>query len=185
MANDKLTDKQLKFAQFVASGETYADAYRKAYNCSKMTNNSIWINSSKLMADAKVSLRVDKLRQETLKRNQVTIDEVLNELANWIRFDPLTIIDEDTDCVKKLKDMSKESRMSLAEIQVSEIWGSVQGADGKKHREQIGELKKIKFIDKRAVAEMFMKKFGQYVQESSGIESNLDAIREIIKEIKK
>lgn len=185
MAKDKLTAKQEAFCQYVAGGDTYADAYRKAYDAKKMGTNTIYVKASQFMDQDKIRVRVDEVRKEVVERNHVTIDEVLNELANWIRFDPLDIVDPDTDAVKRLADMDKRARMSLAEIQVTELFENVPNIDGKKERTKVGELKKIKFVDKRATAEMFMKKFGQYVDEKNDVSSNLDAIKEIIEQIKK
>lgn len=186
MAEDKLTHKQEEFARFVAEGETYADAYRNAYNASKMGINSIYVKSSELMSDGKIRLRVDELKKEALKRNHVTLDQVLEQLKNWLLFDPLELIDGETECTKRLKDMPKEVRMSIAEITISEIWGSAPGDDGKNHKEQIGEIKKIKFVDKRATADMFMKKFGAYLDDKDNIVSdNLEKIKEIVESIKK
>lgn len=181
----KLTAKQEKFCQLVAEGNTYADAYREAYNSSKMSNSTIYVHSSRLMDDAKITLRVEELKKEAVKRSQITLDQVLQEMSNWMTFDPLSIIDEKTEAVKSLKDMDKKSRMSLAEIHVQEIWGTNENPDGKKIREKIGELKKIKFIDKRAVSDQFMKKFGAYINDKgSETASNLEAIKEIIEKIK-
>lgn len=182
----ELSSKQEQFCQLVASGETYAEAYRQAYPTSlKWKEESVWCESSKLMANTMVLQRVKEIISHTIQNNQVTIEEVLQELANWLRFDPLDIIDPDTDCIKRLADMDERARKSLAEIQVTEIFGPVEGLDGKKHREKIGELKKIKFIDKRATADMFMKKFGQYVDQKNVNIENLDEMRDIIKGLMK
>ena len=59
-----LTPKQEAFAQNVASGMTQADAYRGSYNAEKMKPESVQVNASKLMADAKVRLRVEELRHK-------------------------------------------------------------------------------------------------------------------------
>jgi hypothetical protein len=183
---DKLTDKQEKFSQFVAEGDTYAEAYRKAFPSSKKWKvNSIYCESSKLMDNTKVIQRVQELKIDAIKRNEITLDQVLEQLKNWLLFDPLELIDEETEAVKSLKDMSKEARMSLSEIHVQEIWGQSETPDGKKIKEKTGELKKIKFIDKRAVSDQFMKKFGAYIQEKEAGSDNLQAIREIIQELKK
>jgi phage terminase small subunit len=182
---NKLTDKQEKFCQAVAEGKTYADAYKSAYNAKKMGINTIYVNSSVLMNNNKIAIRIKELKEDAIKRNQVTLDQVLEQLKNWLLFDPIELIDEDTEAVKSLKDMSKEARMSLAEIHVQEIWGSGETPDRKKVKEKIGELKKIKFIDKRAVSDQFMKKFGAYVQDKADASSNLEAIKEIIEQIKK
>lgn len=185
MGHNKLTDKQQKFAQYVSEGETYADAYRKAYNASKMANNTIYVKSSELMDNGKVSVRVTELKIAAIKRSEITIDQVLLQLKNWLLFDPIELIDEETEAVKSLKDMSKEARMSLSEIHIQELWGYSESPDGKKIRQKTGELKKIKFIDKRAVSDQFMKKFGAYVQEKDDVSSNLEAIKEIIESMKK
>ena len=65
----ELTDKQEKFAQAVAAGKTYADAYREAYPVSeKWKDESIWCESSKLMADPKVLQRVKQIQEQQLER---------------------------------------------------------------------------------------------------------------------
>lgn len=58
-----LTAKQEAFAAAVASGKTQADAYRSAYNAENMKENTVWSKASVLMADGKVSARVDELRK--------------------------------------------------------------------------------------------------------------------------
>ena len=76
-----LTPQQEKFAQLVASGETYADAYRESYKVNAKTKiESIWQSSSRIMSDIKVQSRVKELQDENKKRNQVTLDEVIKEL---------------------------------------------------------------------------------------------------------
>lgn len=186
MAEDKLTHKQEEFARYVAEGNTYADSYRKVYAVKKMSANAIRVESSKLMENPNISLMVNELKKAAIKRNQVTLDQVLEQLKNWLLFDPLELIDEETECTKRLKDMPKEVRMSIAEITISEIWGSVDGVDGKKHKEQVGEIKKIKFVDKRATADMFMKKFGAYLDDKdNSVSDNLEKIKEIVESIKK
>lgn len=58
-----LTNKQEAFCQAIASGMNQADAYRHAYDTSKMKDSSIHVNASKLLADAKVTQRVTSLKQ--------------------------------------------------------------------------------------------------------------------------
>ena len=49
-----LTGKQEKFCQCIADGMTQADAY----NAVNMKQDSVHVNASKLMADAKIAQRV-------------------------------------------------------------------------------------------------------------------------------
>lgn len=76
----KLTGKQEKFAQGVAEGLSQADAYRAAYDADKMKAASVQVNASKLMTNAKVSLRVNELKATTLKRHAITVDDLIKEL---------------------------------------------------------------------------------------------------------
>ena len=75
-----LTPKQEAFAQAVVSGMTQADAYRAAFNAAKMKDSSIHVNASKLMADAKVAQRVEKLREPVVKEAQITLKGHIDDL---------------------------------------------------------------------------------------------------------
>ena len=57
-----LTPKQEKFAHCIADGMTQADAYRTAFDAGKMKAETIQQAASRLMANSKVSARVQELR---------------------------------------------------------------------------------------------------------------------------
>ena len=62
-----LTAKQEKFAQAIALEEmNQADAYRSAYDTSRMSDKTVWEKASKLAADSKVRARITELREETV-----------------------------------------------------------------------------------------------------------------------
>ena len=63
-----LTPKQEAFAQAIASGMTQADAYRSAYDAENMKDATVWSKASVLMADGKVSARVEELRKGLEKK---------------------------------------------------------------------------------------------------------------------
>lgn len=174
-----LTHKQEQFARLVAEGSTYADAYRQSYDVNPGTKiETVWEKSSRLMSEDKVSTRVKELNEQTLKRNQVTLDEVLIEMSGWMRFDPLALMDEN-DCVKNLKDIPFEARKCISDIQVVEMFSG-----NGKSRVKIGELKKIKFIDKRAVSDSFLRKFGAFIDRKVLAVEDLSYIEELLKDIK-
>lgn len=176
-----LTPQQEKFCQLVASGNTYADAYRESYKVSPKTKDeSIWVMSSRIMSDVKVQSRVNELREEHKKRNQATLDEVLGLMANWLRFDPIELIDE-YGCVKKMKDLPKDVRQCLSSpIETLELFTG-KGGD----RQKIGELKTVRFVDRQKVGDMFMKKFGAYIDNKNITIENLEYLDELLKQIKK
>lgn len=173
-----LTNNQENFCQLVAAGNSYADSYKGAYNAEKMGINTIYVNSSVLMSDNKIAIRVKELQDATIKRNQATLDEVLNEMSSWLRFDPADIIDE-ADCVKSLRQLPKEVRKSISEIKVQELFTNIDHVKIK-----IGEIKTVKFIDKRATADMFMRKFGQYIDTHKLVVEDLSHLKDLLKDIK-
>lgn len=59
-----LTAKQEKFVQGIIEGMSQADAYRSAYSCKRMADKTIWENASRLMADSKVTARIQELRDQ-------------------------------------------------------------------------------------------------------------------------
>lgn len=59
-----LTHKQEEFCLLVAQGKPLSEAYRLAYDASGMSAQAVWSEASKLMANPKVSGRVEALRKE-------------------------------------------------------------------------------------------------------------------------
>lgn len=76
-----LTPQREAFARAIAKGGTQADAYREAFPGSKKwKDNSVHIAASKLMADAKVTLRVDELRAKVVAKVVLTVENLIAEL---------------------------------------------------------------------------------------------------------
>lgn len=80
----KLTAKQEKFAQCVAGGMNQSDAYRAAYSAGGMKDNSINVKASQLMANGKVSVRVDELKAELLSKGLWTREKSVTALAGIV-----------------------------------------------------------------------------------------------------
>ncbi len=66
-----LTPKQEKFVQGILSGLSGSDAYRNAYDCSKMKDNSIHRESSVLMSNPKITTRL-KAGYKRLEDSSIT-----------------------------------------------------------------------------------------------------------------
>lgn len=75
-----LTPKQEAFAQAYMQTGSASEAYRTAYDASKMTANSISVTASRLLDNSKISLRISELRMQAQQRHQLTVDDLLNEL---------------------------------------------------------------------------------------------------------
>lgn len=130
------------------------------------------------MSDNKIVLRVRELQEENTKRNQVTLDEVLKEMAEWLRFNIKSVFNTDGS-MKPIKEMTEQESSSIASFEVVELFDG--SGDKKVH---VGYLKKVKLIDKRSVAEMFLKKFGAFVTNVKLDVEDVSHLRDLLKNIK-
>lgn len=91
-----LTANQEKFAQNIVEGMNQAEAYRSAYNCNNMSDNSVYVNASKLADNTKVALRIKELREQLAKPSIMTAQKRLEWLTEVIQ-------DKDVAMSDKLK----------------------------------------------------------------------------------
>lgn len=100
-----LTEKQERFAQAVAlEGMTYSDAYRSAYDTSKMSDKTINEKASLLKGNDKVRARIKELRDEVNTPKIISAQkrkEWLTEVIN----------DKDVDINARLKASDQLNRM--------------------------------------------------------------------------
>lgn len=75
-----LTPKQEAFCLAYVETGNASEAYRTAYKADKMKPNSIHVNASKLLADAKVALRVKDIQRKHVERHEITVDDLIREL---------------------------------------------------------------------------------------------------------
>ena len=75
-----LTPKQENFCLAYLETGNASEAYRRAYDAENMKPDSVNVNASKLLADAKVALRLEELREPIMQRHNVTVDSLLAEL---------------------------------------------------------------------------------------------------------
>jgi len=80
--NGKLTVKQEAFAQKYVELGNASEAYRVACDVgADTTEESIWVSASRMMAGAKVMIRIQELREKLAIRNDVTLDTFNGELV--------------------------------------------------------------------------------------------------------
>lgn len=158
-----LTKKQEKFCQEYFLKSNASEAYREAYNCSRMKPETIHSKASILLKNDKVRARIEILKAELYERNRATIDEVLSIAADMLRADISKAFNED-GTMKKIKDIPKAVRMAISGIETNEL---------KANEKKIGEVKKIRFSDRNKVLEMFMKHFGAYDKHNEQKKSNI------------
>lgn len=77
-----LSPQQEKFAQAVAAGKTLSDAYRSAYNVRPTTlAKSVHESSSTLMANVKITSRIEEIRAPVIASARVTLEAHLDALG--------------------------------------------------------------------------------------------------------
>ena len=79
-----LTTKQEIFVQRLIEGYSQREAYKFAYNCEKMKDTTIDVEASKLLANPKVSLRYEELKNELKQKMFYTVEKANNDLE-WIK----------------------------------------------------------------------------------------------------
>lgn len=76
----KLTPKQEKYCQEYIKTGSKSEAYRLAYNAENMKPESINVKAVQTYNQDKIRLRIEKLQEETEKRNDITVDWVVQRL---------------------------------------------------------------------------------------------------------
>jgi phage terminase small subunit len=81
-----LTAKQEKFAQCIALEEmNYSEAYRTAYNTSRMTDKSVTEKASELAKNVKVTSRIAELREQLASPKIMTARDRLEWLTEVVK----------------------------------------------------------------------------------------------------
>mgnify|MGYP006416108253 FL=1 len=88
----ELTGKQLAFCHEVSNGSTLTESYSKAYSADNMSRRSIQVESSKLAANPDITLTIQRLNDEKVRRESqsalaLSISDktrVLEKLRDWM-----------------------------------------------------------------------------------------------------
>jgi len=91
----KLTEKQKKFANFVASGSSLIDAYKQAYETNS-TNKVIGISANALMKNPKILAEIEKTRTAISNEQEIASEQkkLQINLANELMEFSKTVNDE-------------------------------------------------------------------------------------------
>ena len=80
-----LTEKQMNFVLGIQKGLSKSDAYRKAYDCTKMKPDSIWCNASKLASSTKVAQWLAYLKATQVTEALYTKEQHIQDMAEAAR----------------------------------------------------------------------------------------------------
>ena len=75
----RLTIKQEKFVLKYLECGNASEAYRFAYDCSKMSDSTVWANASRLLNDSKVIARLEYLRNNLAEAAGISALQIIRE----------------------------------------------------------------------------------------------------------
>lgn len=101
MKKNELTEKQEKFCrEYLLTGNA-SEAYRRAFDTSKMKTKTVWERASVLMAQSKVKTRITELREKTEELTGITKAKMLGVLEEVIQRSLKTEVKQVWDSEKK------------------------------------------------------------------------------------
>ena len=81
----KLTPKQENFCNYYIETGNASEAYRRAYSCENMKDETVNERSCRLLKEYKISTRVSQLQADLQERSDISKDEAVKELTNIVR----------------------------------------------------------------------------------------------------
>jgi len=172
-----LNEMQLKFVhEYIMNPDSATAAYIKAGY--KAKGNAAEVNASRLLSNAKVQAEIAKRQEIAAKKNNLTVERLIQELANMVFVDPREFFRED-GTMKHVTELSDRAAAAIASIEVEELYAG-EGKD----KTEIGTVTKLKFWDKNQAVDKAMKHLGQYLADNlqKGAISNMseEALRAML-----
>lgn len=81
----KLTVKQENFCNYYIETGNASEAYRRAYSCDNMKDETVNRTAIELLNNPKITARVKQLQSALQKRSDITKDEAIKELSAIVR----------------------------------------------------------------------------------------------------
>lgn len=143
MAKASLTIKQEKFCNKYLECGNASEAYRYAYDCSKMSDNSVWCNASQLLADTKVAQRLEYLKNHLAEAAGITALQIIREHQK-IAFSDATRIRNGWMSLKEFESLTDDEKACIRSVETKQTKRTTPMGD-----EVIDEQVKITCYDKQ------------------------------------
>lgn len=152
-----LTIKQENFCNYYLECGNASEAYRRAYNAENMKDETIWSRASKLLAEYKVSTRVEELRKQANDLSRITKERILKELSN-MAFSSISEMHNTWIERKEFDKLTDSQKASIKSISTKVLKKNV----GTKEAPQIVDVEfvKIELYDKIKAIECINKMLG-------------------------
>lgn len=150
----QLTDKQRRFCEeYLIDLNATQAAIRAGY--SKKTAPQ---QAARLLTNVKVQNYIQELQKDIAERNNISVDECVQILANIARADIGSYFNVDTG-LKDLNAIPDEARLAISSVETYEV----RTPEGDK----IADVRKLKTNDKLRAVDMLMKHLGGYEKDNN------------------
>ena len=150
----KLTIKQEKFCNKYLECGNASEAYRYAYDCSKMSDNSVWCNASQLLADTKVAQRLEYLKNHLAEAAGITALQIIREHQK-IAFSDETRIRNGWMSLKEFESLTDDEKACIRSVETKQTKRTTPMGD-----EVIDEQVKITCYDKQKALDSIVSMLG-------------------------
>ena len=150
----KLTIKQERFCNKYLECGNASEAYRYAYDCSKMSDNSVWCNASQLLADTKVAQRLEYLKNHLAEAAGITALQIIREHQK-IAFSDATRIRNGWMSLKEFESLTDDEKACIRSVETKQTKRTTPMGD-----EVIDEQVKITCYDKQKALESIVNMLG-------------------------
>lgn len=154
MAKASLTIKQEKFCNKYLECGNASEAYRYAYDCSKMSDNAIWNSASLLMDDPKVTQRIDYLKNHLAEAAGITALQIIREHQK-IAFSDATRIRNGWMSLKEFESLTDDEKACIRSVETKQTKRTTPMGD-----EVIDEQVKITCYDKQKALDSIVSMLG-------------------------
>ena len=147
-----LTLKQQNFVYAYIECGNATEAYKRAYGAIKMKPHAIEVEASKLMQNEKVLSAIEAAKSAHWKRHEVTVDRMVQELANIVFANPKDFMEWGPDgvTIKESHELTDQQAACIAEVY------SRPTKDGVAVR--------LKLSDKQAAIDKLNRTLGVYIE---------------------
>ena len=154
MAKASLTIKQEKFCNKYLECGNASEAYRYAYDCSKMRDNSVWCNASQLLAATKVAQRLEYLKSHLAEASGITALQIIREHQK-IAFSDATRIRNGWMSLKEFESLTDDEKACIRSVETKQTKRTTPMGD-----EVIDEQVKITCYDKQKALDSIVSMLG-------------------------
>lgn len=119
MAEGKLTIKQEKFCNKYLECGNASEAYRFAYECSRMSDNTVWNNAYQLLQNSEVATRIDYLKNHLAEAAGISALQIIREHQK-IAFSDATRVRNGWMSLKDFNALTEEEKACIKTIETKQ-----------------------------------------------------------------